>query len=188
MKKAKQPDPRSEPIRWYAPDQKAFDRLLALGVRKGAIYEGWKAEHWSKIIMRQGESLGVLDGYRAFGDGIRLISKAVDHFHRHGATIVDIETGRDSRTHGHILASEATGPRRMSAEYRRKMADEKAEARRTKAGGMPSREAQIEWKKPNIMSADERAKHIGIPRSTLYKMFGPSGAAAGRRPKHLLET
>ena len=39
-----------------------------------------------------------------------------------------------------------------------------------------------------IMSADERAKYIGIPRSTLYAMFGASGAVAGRRPKHLIET
>ena len=39
-----------------------------------------------------------------------------------------------------------------------------------------------------IMSADERAKYIGIPRSTLYALFGASGAVAGRRPKHLIET
>lgn len=185
MKKAIQP---KMPVRWYAPTQKAFDRLMALGAPKRAIYEGWKAEHWRKVTMRQGESLGVLDGYSAFGGGARLISKAVDHFHGHGATIVDVETGRDSRAHGHILMAEATSPRRQSAEYKRKMADEKAEKRLESRAGMSKHEIEIEWKKPGIMSADERAKFLRIPRSTLYAKFGDSGAAAGRRPKHLLET
>jgi len=67
------------------------------------------------------------------------------------------------------------------------MADEKAEARRVKAGGLSNREAQIIWQKASAMSADERAEYIRIPRSTLYKMFGKSGAPAGRRPKHLIE-
>ncbi len=187
MTKAKKPETRPEPVRWYAPTQKAFDRLAALGAPKRAIYEGWKAEHWSKFKMRQGEVLGVLDGYRAFGDGVRIITKALDHFHGHGATIVDIETGRDSRAHGHILMAEATSPRRQSAEYKRKMADEKAEKRLESKAGMSKHEIEIEWKKPGIMSADERAKYLRIPRATLYAKFGPSGASAGRRPKHLLE-
>ena len=76
----------------------------------------------------------------------------------------------------------------MSDEYKRKMADERAAERRESAAGMSDREIEIEWKKPGIMSADERADCLNIPRSTLYKQVGESGAKAGRRPKHLLET
>ena len=138
--------------------------------------------------MKSGEALGVVDGYRAFGEGKRIITKAVDRFHAQGATIFDIETECDSRTHGHILLSEALGSRRRSAESKRRMADEATEARRIKAGGMSDREAEIEWKKSSIMSTDERAELVGIPRSTLYVRWGRSGALSGRRPKHLLET
>lgn len=187
MKKAKQPKTPPKPVRWFAPDAKAETRLLALGAPQRAIYRGWKGELPGKFKMRQGEFLGVVDGYRAFGTGIRAITKAVDLIHKDGATILDVETGQDSRTNGHTLASEATGPRRQSAEYKRKMADEKAEKRLESKAGMSKHEIEIEWKKPGIMSADERAKYLRIPRATLYAKFGPSGASAGRRPKHLLE-
>lgn len=185
MKKVIQPQ---TPVRWYAPDQKAADRLLALGATERGLYRGWKGQIPGKFKMRPGEFLGVVDGYRAFGSGIRAITQAVDLIHKDGATILDLDTSRDSRTHGHILASEATGPRRMSAEFKRKMADAKAEKRLESKAGMSKHEIQIEWKKPGIMSADERAKYLRIPRATLYAKFGKSGASAGRRPKHLLET
>lgn len=186
MKKAIQP---KTPARCYAPDKKAFDRIAATGYNRNHIFKGWTvAEHWSKVKMRKGETLGVIDGYRAFGSGVRAITKAVDHFHADGTVIVDIETGQDSKTHGHILISEATGPRRMSAEYREKMADEAAMKRLESAAGLTRHEIEIEWKKPGIMSADERARFLRIPRSTLYAKFKKSGASAGRRPKHLLET
>ena len=187
MKKVIQPQKPKIPVRWYAPDQKAADRLLALGATERGLYRGDKGQIPGKFKMRPGEFLGVVDGYRAFGGGIRAITKAVDLIHKNGATVLDVETGQDSRTHGHILASEATSPRRQSAEYKRKMADEKAEKRLESKSGMTKHEIEIEWKKPGIMSADERAKYLRIPRATLYAKFGPSGAAAGRRPKHLLE-
>ena len=188
MKKAKQPKSPPVAVRWYAPDEKAAARLLALGATERGLYRGWKGQIPGKFKMRPGEFLGVVDGLRAFGTGKRVINQMVEAIHSDGATVLDLETGKDSRTHGTAMFSEATGPLRMSAEFKRKMADEKAEARRIKAGGMAKREAQIEWKKAGIMSADERAELIGIPRSTLYALFGPSGATAGRRPKHLLET
>jgi len=188
MKKAKQPQTPPKPARCYAPDKKTFERIAATGYNRNHIFKGWTvAEHWDKVTMRGGEALGVVDGYRAFGTGVRVITKAVDRIHAQNAVIVDIETGQDSCRHGHILISEATGPRRMSAEYRRKMADEKAEKRLEAKAGMSKHEIEIEWKKPGIMSADERAKYLRIPRATLYAKFGHSGASAGRRPKHLLE-
>jgi hypothetical protein len=187
MKKTKKTQILPKPVRWYAPDQKAFDRLVALGATERAIYRGWKGELPGKFRMREGEVLGVVDGFRAFGTGKREIKKAIGSIHDCGAFVQDVETGQDSCRHGHLLFDAATSPRRHSAEYRRQMADEKAEARRVKAGGLSNREAQIVWQKASAMSADERAEYIRIPRSTLYKMFGKSGAPAGRRPKHLIE-
>lgn len=138
--------------------------------------------------MREGEILGVVDGYRAFGNGKRIITKAVDRVHKAKATILDIETGKNSRDHGHILMPEALAGRRVSAEHRRRMADEAAEKRRVAKGGLTNHEIELIWKTPGIASTEERAEQIGIPRSTLYAKLKVSGASAGRRPKHLLET
>lgn len=188
MRKAKQPKPPPVPVRWYAPDQDAADRLLALGATERGLYRGWKGQIPGKFKMRPGELLGVVDGYRAFGNGQRAITAAIDAIHADGATVIDVETGQNSRDHGHILMPAAIGPRRQSAQYRKKMADEAARKRRESAAGMLDHEIRIEWKKPGIMSADERAAFLCIPRSTLYREFGPSGASPGRRPKHLIET
>lgn len=188
MKKAKKPQTPKKPAKWYAPTKAVFARLEALGAPRKDIFEGWiPSQHWSKVTMRDGESLGVVDGYRAFGNGKRIITKAVDRFHKAKATIVDIETGKNSRDHGHILMPEALAGRRVSAEHKRKMADEAAEARRVAKGGLTDHEIEIVWKRPGISSTEERAEQIGIPRATLYAKLGKSGASAGRRPKHLLE-
>lgn len=184
MKKVKS---RPEPVRWYAPDQKAFDRLVALGAPERAIYRGWKGELPGKFKMRQGEHLGVVNGYAAFGPGKRAIKAAVDAIHENGAAIRDVETGQDSHTHGHLMFDAATAPRRQSAEFKKQMADERADARRKKDGVMLKRDAFTEWHKKNGMSVDEKAAIIGWPRATLYAEFGPSGAPAGRRPKQQVE-
>src|SRR5579871_6158636 len=99
------------PVRWYAPNKKAAARLEALGATKMKLYEAEKGETWDKITMRQGECLGVVDGFRAFGMTKREIHNAVDRFHSQGATILDVETGQDSRTHGPAMFDVATGPR-----------------------------------------------------------------------------
>ena len=169
------------PARWYAQDEKALKRLTALGVPKGKIYLGYtKAEHWSRIIMRKGEHLGIVGGLRAFG-GLRDIPKAVARFHDQGATVVDVETSLDTRTHGVAMRDDATKPQRQSQEYDWLLAEERADARRKKSGKMLKREAYIVWRNPKLSIA-EKADLTGWPPSTLNAVFGPSGAPAGRRP------
>jgi hypothetical protein len=188
MKKAKHPLTPRKPAKWYAPTKAAFIRLEALGAPRKDIFEGWvPAQHWTKVKMREGETLGVVDSYRAFGNGKRIITKAVDRFHEQKATIVDFEMGKNSRDHGHILMPEALAGRHISAEHRRRMADEAAEKRRVAKGGLTDHEIELIWKRPGIASTDERAEQIGIPRSTLYAKLKRSGATPGRRPKHLIE-
>jgi hypothetical protein len=170
------------PDRWYAHDEKAFKRLTALGAPAGKIYKGWtKVEHWSRIIMRKGEWLGIVGGLRAFG-GLRDIPKAVKRFHDQGATILDVETKMDSRADGVTMRHDATKPQRQSQEYDRLLAEERADARRKKDGKMLKREAYVVWRNPKLSIA-EKADLTGWPPSTLNAVFGPSGAPAGRRPK-----
>ena len=176
-----------KPVRGFAQNEAACKALEAYGIARRDIYEKKLGEHWDKIRLKRGERLAIVDGYRAFG-GKTEILKAEAFFHKQEATIVDIETGHDSRTHSAAMLEAATGPRRLSPEYRRKMADERAAKRRESAAGMSNHEIEIEWKKPGIMSASERAAYLGIPRASLYAAYGKSGASAGRRPKHLMET
>lgn len=182
MKKTKKAQILPKPIRWYALDEKAEKRLLALGAPQRAIYRGWKCEIPGRFKMRPGEVLGVVDGYRAFGIGKRAIAKAVDAIHADGATIVDVETGRDSRAHGHILFDDATSPRRKSPEYLKLMAEERADAYRKKHRQMMKAQAYVIWKKAG-MSVDEKAEITGWSRAALYNAFGKTGAPAGRPPK-----
>jgi hypothetical protein len=174
MKNGKPPE---KPVRWYAPTKKVLARLLALGVPKGAIYDAEKGETWDKITMRHGESLGVLDGLRGFG-GKRSIKGALARFHDQGATVVDIETGQDSRTHGVAMYAEATSTRRKMPESE-KLA--RAEARRKKDGKMLKRDAYEVWR--GIGTVEQKEEATGWSRAALYAEFGKTGAPAGRPPK-----
>lgn len=170
--------------RWYAPDQKAESRLLAAGADTRHIYRAWKGEVPGKFKMRRGEYLGVVDGLRAFGPGKKAIKEAVDAIHADGASVLDIETGQDSRNDGVAMATEASSPRKLSPEARRLMGEEQAEKHRKKNGQMLKREAYAVWKNPNL-SVEEKAEITRWSKSALYAAFKASGAPAGRRPKHL---
>jgi hypothetical protein len=167
-------------IRGYAPNKKVVARLVASGLTARQIYEAEKGQTWDKITMRDGEVIGVVDGLRAFG-GLREIKKAVERFHGQGATVLDVETGKDSRTHGIAMRDDVTKPDRQSPEYL-KLLEEKADARRKKDGKMLKREAYVVWRNP-ALSVAEKAELTGWPASTLNAIFGRSGAPAGRRPK-----
>ncbi len=170
------------PIRYYAQDQRAHDQLVKLGAAPGKIYKGWtKTEHWNRIAMRQGEVLGVVDGFRAFGL-YRQIKAAVKRFHDQGATIFDCITKQDSRAHSVEMFDDATGSRKVSAEYAKMLADEKTDARRKKDGKMLKHHAQQIWLNPKLKT-DEKAKHTGWSRAALYAAFGKSNSVTGRPPK-----
>lgn len=170
------------PARWYASTKKAAARLEGLGVPKMKIYEAEKGETWDKITMRQGECLGVLDGLRAFGMGKREIHKAVDRFHSQGATILDIETGHDSRAHGPTMFDVATGPRRLLEADRHLMSEARADAYRKKHGMASKAAAHKIWHMvgPSIQA---KVEATGWSRAALYNEFGRTGTPLGRRPK-----
>lgn len=165
------------PVRWYAPDEKAEKRLLALGVRSSMIYRGWKGEVPGKFRMRAGEFLGVVDGLHAFGVGLRAIKRSVALIHADGAAVLDVETGQDSRTHGIAMYDGVISRRRLTQ-------DEKllrAEKRREKDGMASTREAHTIWFGPGTIPQKVTATRWS--RSLLHKTFGKSGAPPGRPPK-----
>lgn len=182
----KSPKTHETPARWYAPDEKAQKRMLALGVPKSKIYTGWtKTECWGRVTMRKGEMLGVLDGLQAFGKTERPVKQAVAHFHGQGATIIDIETGKDSRTHGITMLDEITKPPKPSAEYLAKMKEERREAWRQRHGVMPKAQAYAIWRHP-VMSVHEKLKLMdGWTKDMAYQAFKETGRPAGRRPKQV---
>ena len=179
--------PNYKIVRWYAQDKKVFDRLLARGIAKGVIYEGWtKTEHWTAITMRNRkpkEALGVIDGLRAFG-ALRDIKNAVTRFHGQQAVIVDVDTGQDSLTHGVDMFDAATGPRKFSPEYTKALQDERADKRRNKKGQMSRHDAQAIWLNPKLKTA-EKAKLTRWSRAALYAAFGKSNSLTGRPPNEI---
>ncbi len=175
--------PKTPPkcAKWYAPIKEAFDRLVALGAPKGGIYQGWKGETPEKIRMRAGEFLGVVDGLRAFG-GKRTITAAVKHIHKFGAAILDLDTGRDSKTNGLELRDEATGPRRKLT-MTEKLA--RADARRKANGQMLNRDAHDVWH--GLGTVAQKVEATGWSRQALYDAFGKTHAPTGRPPKDRTE-
>ena len=182
MTKANQPP---KPVRYYAPDLKTENRLAALGADRKYIYRGDNGEQPGKILLRSGECLGVVGGLRTFGRVIA-IKKILKRFHTQGATVVDIETGMDSRTHGIEMFDDATGPKRQSSEYTKLMAAQRSDTYR-KTNNMASKaEAEKVWRTPGL-SVGEKAKATRWPRSALYAAFGKSHAPAGRRPNDIVD-
>src|SRR5882724_9117930 len=128
-------------VRGYARNEKDEKRLRAAGVTK-PIYRADKGEVPGKFKMRKGETLGIVDGLRAFGDGKGEMVSAVKLVHSWGASISDAETGLCSRRDGAEMMAKALGPKRPSKDYKEMQA--KAARARTK-GRMPKRDAQAIW-------------------------------------------
>lgn len=160
--------------------------MIEMGIPETQIYRGWKNEVPGRFHMRAGEYLGVLDGLRAFGTGKRAVNNAVAAIHEDGATILDIETGQDSRTHGVAMANEASRPRKLSPEAQRLLSVERAEKYRQKNGMMLLTEAYKVWWNAQL-SVAEKMEITRWSKSALYNEFGAPGAPAGRRPKKLFE-
>lgn len=180
--KAKKTGQKQPPIaRWYAPDEKAMKRLIAAGAPKEKIYFGWtKTQHWEKVTMRDGEGLGVVDGFRAFGTTKRPVKQAVQRFHDQGATIIDVETGMDSCRHGVQMYEAITKPPRPSPEYLRQLQEEKREAWRIKNGVMPKEKAYIIWRNAAMSVPDKLDLMHGWTKDLAYREFGHTGRPAGR--------
>lgn len=183
MVKTKKPVIPPKAVRWFAPTEKAEKRLIALGAPKGHIYRGWKGEEPGKFKMRDGEFLGVVDGLLAFGHTRRQIGKAVALIHSWGATVLDVETGRDSCRHGVSMLNAALDPPKPSAEYLAQLQEERREAWRQKHRVMPKGKAYPIWRDPVLSLPEKLARMDGWTKDMAYRAFGPTGRPAGRRHK-----
>lgn len=170
-------------IRWYAPDEKAEKRLIELGAPKRHIYRGDNGGAPGKFKMRKGEYLGVVDGFRAFGKSRHQIEPIVTMIHSWGAAVLDVETGKDSRTHSFVMFNEALNPPKPSPEYLAKRAAEKLDARLSKAGAMHKRDAAVIWRNPKLSVVEAIDLMPGWAAATAYKHLGKRDVPAGRRPK-----
>lgn len=177
MKRRKSPPKElPAPVRWFAQDQAAFDRLVALGARPGGIYRGWKGEVPGRFTMRKGEYLGVVGGMRAFGKGKMAMRAAMKAVHKTGAAIFDYDTGRN--THLHAVEMLDVRDRQPPPEDER---IRRADARRKKNGQMLQHDAHAVWFGPG--SVAQKAKITGWSPQALYDEFGKTNAPTGRPPK-----
>lgn len=168
-----------KPVRYYAPTDRVRLRLEDKGIPRNKIYEAKDGEDWDKIRMKSGEWLGVLDGLRGFGGAVK-IRKAVKHFHDQGVTIVDIETGLDSMTHGISMEHTALEPVRLSSEEIEARRRSDAIMRQIIMGGMGERDALVHWRDAKL-TTEEALNKIRWTKSMAFKILGARGLPAGRR-------
>lgn len=164
--------------RAYAGTAADEKRLLKLGVTK-PIYRGYKGEFLGRFRLRKGELLGVVRGYRAFGDARKDWIQAETIVHGFGAVIVDLDSGLRSDCNGAKMVSRAINPPRPSEVYQEMQAA--SVAQRVK-GRMKTRQAEKIWFNPKL-SIREKVDLTGIPQATLYAMYGKTGVPQGRRRK-----
>lgn len=170
-------------VRGYARHEKDAKRLITAGIPDKYIYRADKKEVIGKFKMRKGEYLGVVDGLLAFGTGRRAIDVAVKLIHDQGATVLDVETGRDSRASGVQMLNEALDPPRPSKEYMAELARQKAVVARVARGVMLERDAIVIWRNPKFSVAEAIDLMHGWRPATAYKVLGRRDVPAGRRPK-----
>ena len=134
--------------------------------------------------MRKGETLWVVDKFRAFGRTEHEISRKVTTIHKSGAVIKDKETGQRSdkngvemlretlrRVHGEVRFPEGNGIRSKGG---------KARAQSIRQKRMPINQARVHYFNQKI-SRSQAVKLCGPGWSptTLYNTFGPSGRPSG---------
>lgn len=169
--------------RGYAPDKKALARLVAAGVSAAKVYEAEKGQTPDKFKMRNGEYLGVVNGLLAFGKGRREIDRLVRKFHAEGASILDVETGLDSREHGVRMMNEAMDPPKPSKEYMAELARQRGIVSRIAKGMMLERDAIVIWRNPKFSVTEALDLMHGWRKDTAYRTLGRRDVPAGRRPK-----
>jgi hypothetical protein len=183
MPKAKKAQIQPKAVRGYARHERDVKRLEASGLPTNHIYRADKGELPGKFKMRPGEFLGVVDGLLAFGPTRRPFSAAVALIHAQGATVLDVESGLNSREHGVEMANLALNPPQPSAEYLAQVAEERREAWRKKHRVMPKDQAFPIWRNPVLSLPEKLDLMRGWTKDMAYKAFGPTGRPAGRRHK-----
>ena len=156
--------------RGYARGPSDEKRLRDKGVK--TIYRADKGETLDKFKMRAGELLGVVEGYRAFGDAKGAMIAAERRIHGAGAAIIDVETELRSDRNGAEMMAVSIGVLRPSEEYR-EMQAKAVEARHKRNGRMPEAKARAIWFNPKIKrleAADLMGK--GWSPASAYRAFG----------------
>ena len=114
------------------------------------------------------------------------IRNAVKHFHDQGVTLVDVETGYDSMTHGISMRDTAMEVVPLTREQ--KIARSRADAirRQVENGGMGEREALLHWRDASL-TTEEAVRKIRWTKSMAFKILGARGIPAGRKPLQAAE-
>jgi len=145
------------------------------------VYCGADGEVPGKFRLRKGETLGVVDGLRAFGSQRKEMAAAVKLVHSWGATIVDADTGMNSRDDGVEMLDAALTPQRLTSEQASAMA--KLMHAKKKDGRAEDSVALRAWHNPNIIDAVQFRELTGWPESTAYAKFGPRFSIAKKQKR-----
>ena len=160
--------------RGYARGPSDEERLRAKGVKN--IYRADKGQTIDKFRMRAGELLGVVEGFRAFGEAKGAMIAAERRVHAVGAAIFDVETELRSDRNGAEMMAVSLGVLRPSDEYR-EMQAKSVEARRKRSGRMPEAKARVIWFNPKLKRLEAAAlMGKGWSPASAYRAFGPRTA------------
>jgi hypothetical protein len=170
-------------IRGFARTEKDEARLLACGVPDKAIYRAYRDQPFETVMLKSGDELHVVDGFRAISSGRTAIVAAYKRVHDMGATIVDAETKQNSREHGVEMLDEALKPKKPSAEHMRMMQAKAAELKRQER--ISESAAQKFWRNSKLSVQEALELMTGWTQSAAYKVFGPRNFGAGRRRESL---
>ena len=175
------PNPANRIARAYAQDEKAEAKLMALGIPMSKIYRASKGQTLDKVKLRKGEFLGVVGGLRGLvaGDSKKEIVAAIDRVHEQGATVLDLETGLNSRVDGvkmHYLAFAPKGP---EPDIAREMQAKSTAARQGKR--MAVEKAEIIWDDPRYRTLEHALEAMGWKQATAYHWFGKRFSRATRK-------
>lgn len=153
--------------RGFARDEKDERRLRAVGVR--TIFRADKGEGLERVKMRDGEYLGVVDGLKALADHRAIIAKEVKKIHDAGATVIDAETGLQSRVDGVEMMRLALAPKGISKE---KSAEFQAQSVKSRLddGRMDERRAKALWHDDRY-KLEQFEELTGWPRATAYSKW-----------------
>lgn len=166
--------------RAYAQNEIAEAKLIALGVPERKIYRAWKGQTLDRVSLRSGELLGVIGGLRGLidGDSKKEIVKAIDRVHDQGATVIDLETGYESRKDGVKMMHLAFAPKGPEPDVAREMQAKAAKKRR--GGQMPEADAERIWDDPRYKTRGHALEAMGWRSATAGKVFGPRYSRATR--------
>lgn len=160
--------PPNKKARGFARDERDEKRLRDAGVK--TVYRANKGETLDKVNMRQGEFLNVVDGLKALAGHRAIIAKEVARLHKMGATVIDAETGLESRTDGVEMLRRAMAPKGIPKEQAQEFQRQSVKTRLAD-GRMEPKRAERMWhdRRYNLAEFEE---FTGWPRATCYVKWG----------------